>query len=350
MSVVVVEGPPQRPSASWAGAGMLAPVTEAHYGEEKLLELNLESNRLYPGFITELEENSGVATGYRSSGTLIVARDADDNAELDRLFAFQERLGLEVERLRARDCRRLEPGLSPRVRGGIFVTGDHQVDNRALLEAAKRAGERRGVRRVEGTVASIDVVGDEVKEVSLEQGSIAAERVVVAAGCWSGSIAGVPAEARLPVRPVKGQLLHLRGPAELRLAQRNIRGLDVYVVPRADGRVVVGATVEEQGFDDSVTAGGVLTLLRDAYELLPGIVELELVETVAGLRPGTPDNAPLLGETSVKGLIAATGHFRNGILLTPVTAAGIAELLVTGEAPALAPFTPQRFAAAGARS
>jgi glycine oxidase len=173
---------------------------------------------------------------------------------------------------------------------------------------------------------------------------LAAGAVVLAAGCWSGGLGGVAAEALPPVRPVKGQLLYLRGPADEPLCSRNVRGLEVYVVPRGDGRVVVGATVEEQGFDTRMTAGAVHDLLRAAMELLPDVAELELLETVAGLRPGSPDNAPMLGPAGPEGLVVATGHYRNGILLTPVTADAIAELLATGRVPELiAPFGPGRF-------
>jgi glycine oxidase len=175
--------------------------------------------------------------------------------------------------------------------------------------------------------------------------------VVLAAGCWSRELGGLAAELLPPVRPVKGQLLHLRGAAADPLCRRNVRGLEVYVVPRADGRVVVGATVEEQGFDSRVTAGAVHELLRAALELLPDVAELELVETVAGLRPGSPDNAPLLGPAGVDGLVVATGHYRNGILLAPVTAEAVAELLATGQVPAaIAPFSPARLQAGTARS
>jgi glycine oxidase len=174
---------------------------------------------------------------------------------------------------------------------------------------------------------------------------LAAGAVGLAAGCWSGGLGGLAAEALPPVRPVKGQLLYLRGPAGQPLCSRNVRGLEVYVVPRGDGRVVVGATVEEQGFDTTVTAGAVHDLLRAALELLPDVAELELAETVVGLRPGSPDNAPMLGPAGPDGLVVATGHYRNGILLTPVTGDAIAELLATGRVPEMiAPFAPGRFA------
>jgi glycine oxidase len=348
LSVTVVDRSGGR-GASWAAAGMLAPVTEVHYGERPLLGLNLAAAARWPGFAAEVEDATGRPVGYRPAGTLAVARDTDDNAALEDLYRFQLRCGLQVERLRSRECRQLEPGLAPGIRGGVLAPGDHQVDNRALVEALLVACQRAGVRLVEGRVAGLAVEGDRVTGVVLGDGErLAAGAAVLAAGCWSGGLGGVAAEV-VPVRPVKGQLLYLRGPADQPLCHRNVRGLEVYVVPRGDGRVVVGATVEEQGFDTRVTAGAVADLLRAALELLPDVAELELAETVVGLRPGSPDNAPMLGPAGPEGLVVATGHYRNGILLTPVTADAIAELLATGRVPELvAPFTPGRFAGAPA--
>ena len=348
LSVTVVDEAPGR-GASWAAAGMLAPVTEVHYGERPLLGLNLAAGARWPSFAAEVEEASGRPVGYAPVGTLAVARDADDNAALEDLYRFQLRCGLEVERLRSRECRQLEPGLAPGIRGGVLAAGDHRVDNRALVEALLVACERAGVRQVADRVAELAADGDRVTGVRLAGGQgLAAGTVVLAAGCWSGGVGGVPAEALPPVRPVKGQLLYLRGPADQPLCSRNVRGLEVYVVPRTDGRVVVGATVEEQGYDTTVTAGAVHDLLRAALELLPDAAELELLETVVGLRPGSPDNAPMLGPAGPDGLVVATGHYRNGILLTPVTADAVAELLATGRIPELiAPFAPERFAATG---
>ena len=345
MTVTVVDEAPGR-GASWAAAGMLAPVTEVHYGERPLLALNLAAAARWPAFAAEVEEASGQEVGYRHGGTLAVARDADDNAALEDLYQFQLRCGLEVERLRSRECRQLEPGLAPSIRGGVLATGDHQVDNRALVEALLVACQHAGVKMVTGRVAELAVEAGRVTGVVLSGGGhLAAGVVVLAAGCWSGGLRGVAAEVLPPVRPVKGQLLYLRGPADPPLCSRNVRGLEVYVVPRGDGRVVVGATVEEQGFDTTVTAGAVHDLLRAALELLPDVAELELAETVVGLRPGSPDNAPMLGPAGPDGLVVATGHYRNGILLTPVTADAIAELLITGQVPEMiAPFTPGRFA------
>jgi glycine oxidase len=347
LRVTVVDQAPGR-GASWAAAGMLAPVTEVHYGERPLLGLNLAAAARWPSFAAEVEEAAGRPVGYRPAGTLAVARDADDNAALEDLYRFQLRCGLEVQRLRSRECRQLEPGLAPSIRGGVLAAGDHQVDNRALVEALLVACSRAGVRMVTGRVAELAVEGDRVTGVVLgEGGRLPAGAVVLAAGCWSGEIGGLAAEALVPVRPVKGQLLYLRGPAGQPLCQRNVRGLEVYVVPRGDGRVVVGATVEEQGFDTRATAGAVHDLLRAALELLPDVAELELLETVVGLRPGSPDNAPMLGPAGPEGLVVATGHYRNGILLTPVTADAVAQLLATGRVPELiAPFAPGRFAGA----
>ena len=345
LTVTVVDQAPGR-GASWAAAGMLAPVTEVHYGEGPLLALNLHSAGRWPSFAAEVEEASRRPVGYHPWGTLAVARDADDNAALEELYRFQLRCGLEVQRLRSRECRQLEPGLHPSIRGGVLAAGDHQVDNRALVLALLGACERAGVRMLAGRVAELATRGDRVTGVVLDNGeTLSAGTVVLAAGCWSGGLGGLAAEALPPVRPVKGQLLYLRGPAEVPLCSRNVRGLEVYVVPRGDGRIVVGATVEEQGFDVRVTAGAVHDLLRAALELLPDAAELELTETVAGLRPGSPDNAPMLGPAGPEGLVVATGHYRNGILLCPVTADAIAELLDSGRVPEpIAPFGPQRFA------
>ena len=363
LAVTVVDEAPGQ-GASWAAAGMLAPVTEVHYGEGPLLALNLDAAGRWPSFAAEVEEASGRPVGYTPWGTLAVARDADDNAALEDLYQFQLRNGLDVQRLRSRECRQLEPGLAPSIRGGVLAAGDHQVDNRALVQALLVACERAGVRMVAGRVAELATQGDRVTGVVLGGGetagggsggpdggapaagaTLSAGTVVLAAGCWSGGLGGLAAEALPPVRPVKGQLLYLRGPADQPLCSRNVRGLEVYVVPRGDGRVVVGATVEEQGFDTRVTAGAVHDLLRAAMELLPDAAELELVETVVGLRPGSPDNAPMLGPAGPEGLVVATGHYRNGILLTPVTADAIAELLASGQVPELiAPFGPGRFA------
>lgn len=343
LSVTVVDDSPGT-GASAAAAGMLAPVTEAGYREEALLRLGLASVQRWPAFAADVEAASGTPVGLRTAGTLVVGFDEDDVRELTALHAFQRELGLDAERLTPRESRRREPSLTPRVRGGLLVAGDHSVDGRALHAALLVAAQAAGVRLVRDRVTELRVVGG--RAVGLETadgGTVTADTVVLALGAHSGRLPGVPP---LPVRPVKGQILRLAGAAGLLdgTVRALVRGRQVYLVPYAGDRLVVGATVEDRGFDDRVTAGGVHDLLRDAIEVVPGITELELVETLARWRPGTPDNAPVLGPSGVPGLVLATGHHRNGVLLTPVTADLVAELLVTGELPELAaPFTLDRF-------
>lgn len=347
---VTVVDPTPAAGATRAAAGMLAPVTELHYGEEALLRLNLAAADRYPSFVAELEARSGRPAGYATEGTLAVALDADDRSALADLHAFQRRLGLSVEALTGRECRRLEPMLAPSVRGGLLVAGDHSVDNRRLVAALFAAFERSGGAIVRQPVTAVVVRDGRAAGVRLGDGAeLAADAVVVAAGCWSSALAGLPADVVPPVRPVKGQIVRLRVPPAMRpfltrTVRGTVRGFPVYLVPRADGELVVGATVEEQGYDTRVTAGGVYELLRDAHELVPGCTELELVETAAGLRPGSPDNAPLIGPTSLPGLVLATGHYRNGVLLAPITADAVAALVVDGALPEVVqPFAPSRF-------
>ncbi|MCC5478234.1 glycine oxidase ThiO [Streptomyces barringtoniae] len=339
--------------AARVAAGMLAAVTELHYGEEQLLALNLESARRYPDFAAELTELTGHDLGYRRCGTLQVALDADDRAHLRELHALQRRCGLESEWLSGRECRRLEPMLAPGVRGGLRVDGDHQIDPRRLAAALVAACERAGVVFHRAWADRLDAVRDRAAGVTLADGTgLRAEQVVLAAGSMSGRLAGVPEALLPPVRPVKGQVLRLTVPRRYapflsRTVRAIVRGGHVYLVPRENGELVVGATSEELGWDTTVTAGGVYELLRDAHELVPGITELPLTETRAGLRPGSPDNAPLLGPSGLDGLVLATGHYRNGVLLTPVTGDAMAEVLAGGRLPEEArPFTPQRFDAA----
>ncbi|MFC3576380.1 glycine oxidase ThiO [Streptomyces yaanensis] len=339
--------------AAQVAAGMLAAVTELHYGEQTLLGLNLESARRYPDFAAELTAFTGQDLGYRRCGTLAVALDADDRAHLRELHALQQQSGLESEWLNGRECRRLEPMLAPGVRGGLRVDGDHQVDPRRLAAALVAACERAGVVFHRVWAERLTLLRERAAGVRTTDGTdLAAGQVVLAAGSLSGRLAGVPDEVLPPVRPVKGQVLRLTVPKRYapflsRTVRAVVRGSQVYLVPRESGELVVGATTEELGWDTTVTAGGVYELLRDAHELVPGITELPLIETRAGLRPGSPDNAPLLGPTALDGLLLATGHYRNGVLLTPVTGDAMAHVLTTGELPDEArPFSPRRFAAA----
>ena len=345
MTVAVVDESPAS-GASTAAAGLLSPATELHPGEDDLLDLNLRAHQTFEAHVRELYDATGIDVAFRRCGTLLVARDADDMSVLDELHRLQSSKGLSVERLRGRPCREREPGLAPSVRGGISVDDDAQVDPAALTGALVTACEATGVAFVKARAAAVARRAERVVGVTTPAGDVLeGGTVVIAAGAWSAALRGVP-EGPLPVRPVKGQLVRLRGRPPV--AGRNIRGIDVYLVVREDGRVVVGATVEERGFDATVRAGAVYELLRDAAQLVPEVLELEVEGALAGLRPGTPDNAPIIGPID-EGVLVATGHYRNGILLSRVTADAIVEVMRTGRAPAhIAAFSPGRFATVGA--
>jgi glycine oxidase len=339
MSVVVIERDRPGAGASGVAAGMLAPVTETDFGEQALLRLGLASRELWPGFAAELEERSGMSTFFRESGALVVAADRDDAEELRRLHRFQRELGLEADWLPPRECRRLEPALAPSIAGGVLAPQDAHADPAATVTALERLvevvrAEVRGLETANGRVGGVRLGGDRV---------VRAGKVVIAAGPWSPVLD--PAGAGPPVRPVKGQILELRVreglPAPL---ERIVRSPRCYLLARPDGRVVLGATVEEQGFDTALTAGGVYRMLEAAREILPEVEELELVVVRAGLRPGTPDNAPVIGPGAVEGLFWATGHHRSGVLLAPVTARAVAEMLAGEPVPEeLEAFSAQRF-------
>jgi glycine oxidase len=375
---VTVVDPSPASGASYAAAGMLAPVSEVSYTEAPLLRLGLASLRRWPSFAAELAEDAGL-TGFepsrgsglgssgfsgrgtsggleisgleigegarrgldlRADGTLDVAFGADDLAALEELATFMEKLGLPVERLTGRECRRLEPMLAPSVRGGLLAPGDAWVDPRRVTAALLAALDRLRVPLVRARATGFVRDGDRVTGVRLEPPSgIRAERVVLAAGAWSGELAEVP------VRPVKGQIMRLRSPRPLlsRCVRGTVHGSYVYLVPRGDGELVVGATQEEMGFDTRVTAGGLYELLRDARELVPGVTELEVADMVAGLRPGTPDNLPVIGPSGTPGLTLATGHHRGGVLLAPLTAALVAGGASGEESELAALCSPGRF-------
>jgi len=354
LRVVVAERAIAGSGATHAAAGMLAPVTEADFGEHDMIDLNLRAAERFGSFAEELEAETGLETGYRRTGTLSVAVDRDQAEALERMHRFRRSLGLEGEELSARECRRLEPALAPRVLGGVLAPGDHHVDPRALLAAMRAAFTTAGGELLEGAeVCEVLTEDDRVAGVRMaDRRELRASHLVIAAGAGAGTIEGLPAAARVPVRPVKGQILRLRATAAApQPLSRVLRTDDVYAVPRDDGTLVVGATVEERGFDTAVTAGAVLDLLRYAYDVVPGIAELELAETGAGLRPTAPDNRPVVGEGALTGLIWATGHWRNGVLLAPVTADAVAAVLTGGSLPAfLEQFSPDRFARSPAGS
>jgi glycine oxidase len=328
------------PGAWEVAAGMLAPVSETEPGDDALAVLGIRAVERFGGFVAELGED----VGYRAAGTLTVARDRDEAEALERVLAFRTELGLPVERLRPSQARRLEPALAPTVRLALHAADDHAVDPRRLVAALRRAlggavargrAERLLVR--DGRAAGVALAGGE---------EVRAAQVVLATGATT--IDGVPPDARVPVRPVKGQVLRLRDPRENHphppLVERTIRGPDAYLVPRGDGDYVLGATMEERGWDTAPTAGAVYELLRDMGELVPGILELEIAELRAGLRPATPDNLPAIGGSALDGLLWATGHFRNGILLAPVTGELVAGALAGEPLPEWAALAdPRRF-------
>ena len=345
--------------ASLVAAGMLGPVSESVFGEENLLNLNLHAVDRFPGFNRELEEASGMSTGLRTEGTLAVAYDSGDLAALDRLTDFRHSIGLKAERLNARECRRREPFLAPSTRGGVLATGDLSVDNRRYLAALRTASLSAGVRTIKGTVTK--VVDGQVRVTApggseMPETTLAAAHIVIAAGHATRTLDGVPDEVAAAIRPVKGQILRLRHPAGIphilsHTVRAIVQGHDLYLVPRQDGELVVGATQEERE-DRDVTVGAVHDLLRDAATAVPAVSELIFAEASAGLRPGTSDNGPIVGPIRGTGrladgdgtLIIAAGHFRNGILLSAVTADAVSAIL-GGQEPhiAWAPFHPGRF-------
>jgi glycine oxidase len=351
LRVIVLERGEPGGGTSHVAAGMIAPVAEAQPVEQRLLRLNLASARMYPEFIEELAEASGRDPGYRQSGTLLVARDRDEAEALDRELAMRQRLELGVRRLRASEARRLEPGLAPTLRLALEVPDDHAVDPRKLTEALTAAVlSAGGLVRTHTEVTGLLRAGEHVSGVRLHDGTtVDADQVVIAAGVWSERIDDIPPEGRVPIRPVKGQIMRLRDPSGPGLLTRVVRVQSWYLVPRGDGRYVLGATMEERGFDTTVTAGATFELLREASELVPGISELVIDELSAGLRPGTSDNSPAIGPSTVPGLHYATGHYRHGILLTPITAEIVAGALAGSEPSSLAlEFSPRRFVAAPA--
>lgn len=348
LRVVVLERREPGGGASWVAAGMLAPVTEARVTELPLLELGIASAAAYPAVVDELLALTGVDPGYRRYGTLVVARDRDEAEALEREQDVRCRLGLSVKRLLPSQARALEPALAPSVRLGLDVPDDHAIDPRRLTEALRLAARAAGAEVRAGTeVAEVVCTGGRVSGVRLADGArLESDNVVIAAGAWADALQGIPAEMRIAVHPVKGQLMRLRDPIGAGLTQRVLRLAGAYLVPRGDGRYVLGATMEERGFDTTVTAGAIFELLRDAIELVPGLSELVIDEVIAGLRPATADGLPAIGPGAVTGLHWAVGHFRNGILLAPITAQIVLAGVEGHEPPEVArPFLPSRFEA-----
>jgi glycine oxidase len=348
--------------ATRVAAGMLAPVGELDFGEPALLEINLRSAALYPEFVAAVEDLTGHDTGYRRLGGLHVALDRDEAAELKRVLDLQISLGLDSKWLGPGASRELEPGLHPGLNGSVLVEGDGVVDPRALSAALVEALAQLGAPvLLSSEVRSLVFENpggqgeSRVSGVRLSDGrTISAPTVVAAGGAESGRSEWLPEADRPPVRPVKGQVAELRGDPSDPVCSRILASERVYLAPRTDGRLIVGATVEEMGYDTRITAGGIHELLREAYRLLPDIAEMEFIEATAGLRPGTPDNLPVVGPASTGGLILATGHYRNGILLAPVTAMAVADLIESGAGPGdsasgpMSAASPGRFSGAAA--
>jgi len=334
--------------ASWAAAGMLAGGVETEPGEEPLLALARESQRRWPDFAREMAAASGIDPAYRDEGTLIVAATRDEAEQLRFTYEFQRGLDIELEWLNGAEVRRREPHLRPGIAAGVYSPGDHQADNRRLVEALREAFQRAGGRLHENReVTAIDVDGGRARGLWCGDRHHAAEVVVVAAGAWSRALPGLPEAARPPVRPVKGQMLALQMDPAAPLLRHVLWATKSYMTPRRDGRLIVGATVEERGFDERLTAGGVFALLEAAWRPLPGIEELPIAEFWTGFRPTSRDDQPILGPAPVEGLVLATGHHRNGILLAPVTADLVADFILRGRLdPVAAPFTLERFTAA----
>jgi glycine oxidase len=326
---------------------MLAACAEAEPGEEALVALGRDSQARWPAFAAELQQASGIDVELRTEGSLVIALTADDQARIHHHLAFQQELGLPLQWISAAETRRREPHLAGKLAGAVWSPEDHQVDNRKLVTALRVAAERAGaIIREHTPVKEISIAGARADGIVLGDGAkIAADVVVLAAGAWSRSIAGLPPELRPPVRPIKGQMLSLQMDPAAPLINHVLWAPGVYLVPRRDGRLIVGATVEEKGFDTALTAGGLLTLLEAAWRTVPSIEELPIDEMWVGHRPGSRDDAPILGRGPVEGLVYATGHHRNGILLTPVTADAIGRLVLEGETEtAIRPFGVERFA------
>lgn len=345
-TVAIFDPEPGR-GATHQAAGMLAPVSEATWGETDLVELNVRAAKDWPRFAADVERAARMEVGFRACGTLLVAYDGSDRAAFEELVEFQRSLGLEATWCPTARCRELEPLLAPGCRGGIDAPGDHQVDNRRLYAALTAAADSAGVTRVRSPVGAVVTSAGSASGVLVAGKGIDAPLVVLAAGFASSTVSGIDGYVP-PVRPVKGQILRLRTNDASRFTDRSVRALvagrSVYVVSRDDGGVVIGATQEERGVDRSVTAGATSRMLDDARRVLPSVDELELVEASAGLRPATPDNAPAVGATALAGLVVATGHFRSGVLLCSVTADALVGLVDTGELPSwMAPFSPTRF-------
>jgi len=333
--------------ASWASAGIISPAPE-NPGMIATVELAKRSAALYPEFVAQVEEISGQSTGFRRKGTLEALFSGDAKEELSTIIALHHGLGLKAEPLNAADARELEPALSDEVEAAVLRPDEASIDNRLLTAAVFEAAQRSGAEIFPASrVTGICREGARCRGLLLENEKVEAQWTVIAAGCFSGMIEGVSAYA--PVKPAKGQMIALR--ADDLEIERVLWSEKIYLVPRNDGRILAGATVEYVGFDKRVTAGAIEKILAAAIELVPGLKDARIEETWAGLRPDSADHLPILGPTDVEGLVMATGHFRSGILLTPVTARLVREWITEQKVSVdWERFSPMRFQSEAART
>lgn len=331
---------------SWVSAGMLAPFAEVGFEEIDLMHLGEQSLEWYPSFLDQLKEDADEVPSFDQCGTLLAGVDRDDMEILQRLYKFRDRLNLQVERMTGTKAREFEPLLSPTTTAGIWLPDDAQINQRSLIEALKVAFRCRGGTLLEQTeIKSLETRGGTVHQlISADGKRYKHDTVCLASGVWTNKIDGIPESARVPLRPVKGQILsvHKTNDCDLNIMVRTPR---VYLVPKGeDGPIVIGATSEEQGFDMKPTAGGIKDLLDEAWDVVPSIYDLPLKTTTAGLRPAARDNAPVIGAANMEGLYYATGHYRSGILYTPVTAFGIVKEMLSGDIfEILKAYRPSRF-------
>ncbi len=339
--VVILERDRAGRATSWLAAGMLAADAEMGFEERDLYELSRESLRRWPAFAERLQGRSGVDVDLRAEETLVAADDRDSAEALRRVYEFQHAEGLGVRWLSGNEARDVEPFLAPRLVAAVLSRDDRQVDNRAVVEGLIKAFAAAGGELRESANVTAMHPGARPHVVLADGERITASKVVLAAGAWSRLIEGIPSELRPAVRPVKGQMLQLRMVEPFRLTHV-VRGPGAYLAPKSDGRLLVGATSEEMGFNTDVTAGGLYHILEHAWEVVPGIYDLPVEDVWSGLRPASQDHRPLIGE-AMEGVIYATGHYRHGILLAPVTAEEVARLVLEGETSDwIAPFAPHR--------
>jgi glycine oxidase len=331
--VEILEREKQGGLTSYVSAGLLAPQAEMGFEEIELFNYCRYSLGLYPKLIDELKQETGIDVILDRCGTLMTAFDRDDNEWLRRLFNFREKVGLPVQWITGTEAREIEPYLSPKCVSAIWIPADAQIDHRKLLEALKAAFLKYGGKYYEEhNVERININAKHIQSVHVHGNDIKADNVIVCAGSWSKLIEGLPENLKPPVRPVKGQIISLKKDESCNL-KHAIRAPDVYLVPKPDGRLLVGATVEEMGYDMQPTAGEIYRLLERGWETVPSIYDLKILALEVGLRPGSRDHMPIIGNCEIEGLYFATGHYRNGILLTPATAYDLSEHIATGKVP-----------------